>query len=300
MQVGGGNGQFELSQHFLHSITSSEFPTDTGSRAAKLATWLHERETDLVEEGIDFPSDLQCGEVFSLCALLSSGELSITPLLPNEGVGEAVDNRPSKRKSDSADGGLPKKFRKTFAGDSELTSRREKGFPSIKLCLHRETVSRLIAIDSFKKGNMYPAPFLGGKDQSNTSSGSDVTSSLLPSEIADHASDILNPGVLEHPILELSESPWEAMTGYAKHLFSSCSYEVNSSFLQPDVFKILYSAIQKSGDNGLSMKEIHKLLNIKGMYVSLLLDTVQRSVSFYIYPVLHNLHYIETINNLSR
>lgn len=267
MQVGGGNGQFELSQHFLHSITSSEFPTDTGSRAARLAIWLHEREKDLVEEGIDVPSDLQCGEVFFLCALLSSGELSITPLLPNEGVGEAEDNRPSKRKSDSAepDGGLQKKFRKTFAGDSELTSRREKGFPSIKLCLHRETISRSIAIDSYKKGNMYPAPFLGAKDQSNISSGLDVTSSLLPSDIADHASDILDPGTIDHPNLELSESPWEAMTDYAKHLHSSCSYEVNSSLLQPDLFKILYSAIQKSGDNGLSMKEIHKVLDIKGM-----------------------------------
>ncbi|XP_057786718.1 uncharacterized protein LOC131004125 isoform X2 [Salvia miltiorrhiza] len=265
IMIGGGNGQFELSQHFLHSITSSEFPPDTGSRAAKLAVWLHEREKDLVEEGIEVPSDLQCGEVFSLCALLSSGELSITPLLPNEGVGEAEDNRPCKRKSDSTepDGGLPKKLKKTFAGDSELTTRREKGFPSIKLCLQRETISRFIAVDSFKKGNLYPAPFCGVKDQSNTSSGLDVTSSLLPSEIADHSSDILESGTVDHPTLELSESPWEAMTGYAKHLFSSCSYELNSSLLQPDLFKTLYSAIQKSGDNGLSMKEIHKVLNIK-------------------------------------
>ncbi|KAL1538122.1 hypothetical protein AAHA92_26902 [Salvia divinorum] len=265
IMVGGGNGQFELSQNFLHSITSSEFPTDTGSRAAKLAIWLHDRENDLVEEGIEVPSDLQCGEVFSLCALLSSGELSITPLLPSEGVGEADDIRASKRKSDSAEphGGSPKKLRKIFPGDSELTSRREKGFPRLKLCFHRQTIPRLMAIDLFKNVNMHPTPFIGGKDQSNTSSGLDVTSSLFPSDIADHASDIIDPGKIDHPEFQFSESPWEAMAGYAKHLLSSCSYEVNSPLLQSDSFRTLYSAIQKSGDNGLSMKEIHKVLNIK-------------------------------------
>ncbi|KAL1551739.1 hypothetical protein AAHA92_19540 [Salvia divinorum] len=250
IMIGGGSGQFELSQTFLHSITSTEFPTDTGSRAAKLALWLYERENDLAEEGIEAPSDLQCGEVFSLCALLSSGELSVTPLLPNEGVGETEDNRTSKRKSDTAepDGGSPQKLRKTYVGDSEITSRREKGFASIKLCLQRETIPRLMAIDSFRKANMYPAPFLGGKDQSNTSSSLD--------NIADHASDIIDPGTIDHPTFQLSESPWEAMTDYAKHL-------LNSPLLQPDLFKTLYSAIQKSGDNGLRMKEIQKVLNVK-------------------------------------
>lgn len=264
MQVGGGNGQFELSQHFLHGITSSAFPSDTGSRAAKLATWLHEREKELLEDGIEVPSDVQCGEVFSLCDLLSSGELSITPSLPIEGVGEAEDNRP-KRKSENTDPevGSSKKFRKTFAGDSEIISRREKGFPGIKLCLHRERISRSLAIDSFGKENMHPAPFLGGKDQTNTS-GLDVNSSPLQFDATDHASGVFECGTTYRPTLNVSESPWEAMTGYAKNLFSSCSDEVSTSLLQPDLFKTLYSAIQKSGDNGLGMKEIAKVLNIKG------------------------------------
>ncbi|KAH6827918.1 hypothetical protein C2S53_014880 [Perilla frutescens var. hirtella] len=267
IMVGGskGSGSFVLSQHFFHSITSSVFPTDTGSRAAKFAIWLHERENDLVEEGIEVPSDVQCGEVFSLCALVSSGELSITPCLPNEGVGEAEDNRPSKRKSDNSepDGGLSKKLKKTFTGEGELISRREKGFPGIKLCLHRETISRSLAIDSFKD-NMYPAPFLDGKDQSNTLSGLDASSSLLHSDVAVHVSNILGSSTTVHPMnLDVSESSWEAMSSYAKHLLSSCSYEVNTLLLQPDLFKTLYSAIQKSGDNGLSLKEIQKVLNIK-------------------------------------
>lgn len=226
-----------------------------------------------MEEGIEVPSDLQCGEVFTLCALVSSGELSITPCLPNEGVGEAEDNRPSKRKcaGSEPDGGeLSKKSKTTFAGEGEMISRREKGFPGMKLCLHRETISRLLAIDSFNDGDMYPTPFFGEKDQSNT----------LSVDVADYVRDILDSGTTIHPALNVSESPWEAMTSYAEYLISSCSYEVNSSFLHPRLFKTLYSAIQKSGDNGLSMKEICKVLNIKGMQL-LHLCTLPRSKFFF-------------------
>ncbi|MCD7452654.1 hypothetical protein HAX54_017714 [Datura stramonium] len=44
-----------------------------------------------------------CGDVFHLCALLSSGELSIAPCLPDEGVGELEDSRISKRKYDDSE-----------------------------------------------------------------------------------------------------------------------------------------------------------------------------------------------------
>ncbi|KAI3455614.1 hypothetical protein Pfo_012277 [Paulownia fortunei] len=267
IMIGGScNSPFVLSQHFLHSISLSTFPTDTGKRAAKFVSWLHEREKDLMEEGIDVSSDLQCGEVFTLFALVSSGELSIIPCLPSEGVGEAEDNRTSKRKCDSSepDGGeISKKSKTTFAGEGEIISRREKGFPGIKLCLHRETISRLLAIESFKDGDMYPAPFFGGKDQGNTLSGMDVNRGSLHSDVADYVGEILDSGRIIHHALDVSESPWEAMTSYAEYLMSSCSCEVKSSFLHPHLFKTLYSAIQKSGDNGLSMKEIRKVLNSK-------------------------------------
>ncbi|KAK6148741.1 hypothetical protein DH2020_016266 [Rehmannia glutinosa] len=264
IMIGGScSSPFVLSQHFLQSISLSTFPTDTGKRAAKFVSWLHEREKDLMEEGIDVPSDLQCGEVFTLCALISSGELSIAPCLPNEGVGEAEDNRTSKRKCDSIepDGGeISKKLKTTFAGEGEMISRREKGFPGIKLCLHRETISRLLALESFENGDMYPAPLFGGKDQGLLM---DVNHGMLHSYIADYAGEILDSGRTIHPALDASESPWEAMTSYAKYLMSSCSYEVKSSSLDPHFFKTLYSAIQKSGDNGLSMRDIRKVLNSK-------------------------------------
>lgn len=240
--------------------------------------WLHGKEKELIEEGIEVPSDLQCGEVFSLSALLSSGELSITPCLPNEGVGEAEDNRTAKRKFDGSepdDGEISKKFKTTFVGEGEMICRRGKGFPGIKLCLHRETISRSLAIDSFKDGNMYLVPFFGGKDQSDDLSRLNVKCGPSHSNVTDYVREILDSVTTNRPALDASESPWEAMTSYAEYLMFSCSYEVKTSVPRPHLFKTLYSAIQKSGDNGLSMKEIRKVLNIKGIVlISLTFDCI--------------------------
>lgn len=266
-------------------MSLSTFPLDTGKRAAEFASCLHKRQKDLMEEGIDVPSDLQCGEVFTLCALLSSGELSITPCLPNEGVGETEDYRTSKRKSDSnaSDCGEIYKKSKTFTGEGEITARREKGFPGIKLCLHRETIPGLLAIDLFKDEEIYQAPFFGRNDPINTLSGVNVNYGSSHSDGADCVREILDSGGMIHPASDVNESPWEAMTTYAGYLMSSYSYEVNSSFLQPCLFKDLYSAIQKSGDNGLNMKEIRKVLDMEGMqllYLSNLACLFLISVTF--------------------
>ncbi|KAH7865207.1 hypothetical protein Vadar_003673 [Vaccinium darrowii] len=101
IMVGGSGGNpFILSQQFLQTISSSPFPTNTGN--------------------------LQCGDVFHLCALLSSGEWLISPCLPDDGVGEAEDSKTLKRKFDisgvcSGDGA--KKLKSSSAGEGEVISR---------------------------------------------------------------------------------------------------------------------------------------------------------------------------------
>ncbi|KAL3632952.1 hypothetical protein CASFOL_025936 [Castilleja foliolosa] len=260
---GSSDSPFVLSQYFMQSISLSTFPADTGKKAANFVSWLHEREKDLMEEGVDVPPDLQCGEIFTLCALVSSGELSIVPSLPDEGVGEAEDNRVSKRKCDDnePDGGeISKKSKTVLAGDGEMTSRRDKGFPGIKLSVHREKFIRLLANESFKDGDTYPAPLFGGKDQGIPM---DVNCGTSHSNVADCVREMIDSGRTNHRALGASESPWEAMTSYAEYLMSSCSDEVRSSILHPNLFKNLYSAIQKSGDKGLSLKDIRKVLNTK-------------------------------------
>ena len=113
-QVGGtGNERFELSQHFLQSVSKSPFPFNTGKQAVKFSAWLEERGKDLTEVGANLAEDLQCGDIFHLFALVSSGELSISPFLPDNGVGEAEDLRSAKRKSDTTESSYSDKAKKS-------------------------------------------------------------------------------------------------------------------------------------------------------------------------------------------
>lgn len=266
LMIGGNcNKPFVLSHHFLHSISLSPFPMDTGKKASKFANWLHEREKDLMEEGLDVPEDLQCGEVLNLCARVSLGELSVAPYLPAEGVGEAEDNRTSKHKPDTGElsgVSLSKKSKTSFVGEGEIISRREKGFPGIKLRLLRESIPRLQFIESFKDDTCASSPF-GAQNQSIMSSVADVNCISSHSDIEDQVREIFDSGGSIHVTVDGSESPWEAMASFSENLVPSRADDVKNWFILPESFKTLYLAIQKSGDQGLSMKEISRVLNVQ-------------------------------------
>ena len=102
----GGNGiLFKLSQQFLHNVTRSSFPPTTGKIAARFSHWLYitKEKTISWKREYRLKADLQCGDIFQLFGLVSSGELSISPCVPKEGVGEADDLRNLKRKADVDD-----------------------------------------------------------------------------------------------------------------------------------------------------------------------------------------------------
>lgn len=102
-----------------------------------------------MEGGIDLSADLECGDLFHLFALVSSGQLSISPCLPDEGVGEAEDLRSSKRKIESNECLNTKKL-KSLVSESEMISRREKGFPGIMVSVYRAESSASNCVDFFK------------------------------------------------------------------------------------------------------------------------------------------------------
>ncbi|RZC87720.1 hypothetical protein C5167_028174 [Papaver somniferum] len=127
--------QYDVSSHrkLMYSVSSSPFPVDTGKRASKFARWLSEREKSLMEEGIHLNADLQCGDIFQLLALVSSGELCISPRLPEEGVGDVEEKRNSKRKTYEDEICNNDQAKKPAEG--ECSTRREKGFPGINVSL---------------------------------------------------------------------------------------------------------------------------------------------------------------------
>ncbi|XP_061338236.1 uncharacterized protein LOC133285090 isoform X2 [Gastrolobium bilobum] len=272
IMVGGcGNERFELSQQFLHSVSKSPFPLNTGKRAVKFSAWLQERDKDLTEVGTNLAEDLQCGDIFHLFALLSSGELSISPCLPDNGVGEAEDLRNAKRKSDTSESSFSdkaKKLKSLFGGEGEIISRREKGFPGIVISACRATISRADILDLFKDNDNNGQPF-EGNFQSNVGQSSDY---LLPDDMP----EILNssdPVPVEESHIE---SPWEAMAGYARRLMSVPSNQEQMRAICAEVFRVVYAAIQKAGDQGLSMEEVSQVINLPGAEVDgLIIDALQ-------------------------
>nr|XP_011467426.1 PREDICTED: uncharacterized protein LOC101308114 isoform X2 [Fragaria vesca subsp. vesca] len=271
----GGNGsqKFSLSQQFLHSTSASPFPTNSGKRATKFAHFIHEKDKHLMEGGIDLSTDLQCGEIFHLFALVSSGELSISPCLPDEGVGEAEESRSSKRKADInelLDDERTKKLKSFVAAEGEIISRREKGFPGISVSVSRKEFSTANCIDLFKEDTPIGEKHFGGSQHLEcTSVGSSLSHSDCMKEIFSSGSTA--------PVLELGcDSPWEGMVGYAGHLFPLHSAQDQSSPIRPEVFKAVYTAIQKAGDQGLSIEEVSRITNIPGEKMTdVIIDVLQ-------------------------
>ncbi|OVA13387.1 B-block binding subunit of TFIIIC [Macleaya cordata] len=275
----GGNGSqpFVLSQQFLQSVSSSPFPINTGKRASKFASWLCEREKALTEEGIHLNADLQCGEVFHLLALVSSGELFMSPCLPDEGVGEVEEKRSSKHKSyedELFSGDQVKKATSLLMNDGgECVSRREKGFPGIKVSLIRATISRADAVELLKNEKIGTSSSRFDESDQSICCASGISDSLS-------LSDQLNSSNISSSTAPISGtvygSSWKAMTSYGEYLMSSLSDEERVGPLYPELFQTVHSTIRKSGDQGLSMQEVSQFAAIEGgMMAELVIDVLQ-------------------------
>ncbi|KAI5440336.1 uncharacterized protein LOC127100750 isoform X2 [Lathyrus oleraceus] len=273
IMVGGNNSRFELSQRFLHSVSQSPFPFETGKQAVKFSAWLKERDKDLNVMGTDLAEDLQCGETFHLFALISSGELSISPSLPTNGVGEADDLRSGKRKSDASGSSFSdkaKKSKSSFGTEGEIISRREKGFPGIIVSVHRTAVSRADILDLFKENdNNNNDQHFEGNFQVNTAQSSNYSFTDHMLETVDSCDQV--PENKSH-----IESPWEAMAEYVRRLMTVPSDQEQECAVCAEVFMVVYAAIMKAGDQGLSMGEISQAINLPGADVDgLVVDALQ-------------------------
>ncbi|KAJ8755986.1 hypothetical protein K2173_024531 [Erythroxylum novogranatense] len=254
IMIGGDGGQpFLLSQQFLHSVSKSQFPVNTGKRAANFSNWLYERHKELTEVGISLYANLHCGDIFQLFALVSSGELSISPCLPDDGVGEAEDFRNLKRKADDDDLSDDNRVKKLKSlADSELISRREKGFPGISVSVQHATISTIDTVELFKDGDT-----IAGEPHWSDILGKKIVSC---SSNCDLTEEVPNLDSIIPAAEWSSKSPWEAMADYAEYQVP-VTKQVHG--LNPEVFKAIYAAIQMAGDQGLSTEEVsHAILPV--------------------------------------
>ncbi|KAF8388748.1 hypothetical protein HHK36_025428 [Tetracentron sinense] len=262
----GGNGSqpFVLSQQFLHSVSSSPFPVDTGKDAAKFARWLRERENDLMEEGVNLSAGLQCGGIFHLCALVSLGELFISPCLPDEGIGEAEEQRSLKRKtySELCNDDKVKKPKSVLKKEGEFVSRREKGFPGIMVSLRRETIQIADAVELFKDEQIHSSPLIFDEnDQCTSTSVREIGSSSSHSDHLKASHKFGGSVTIEGAS---SDSPWEAMASYAEHMMPILSDHEQVGPFNPELFMTVYTAIHKAGDLGLSLEDVSQVMDLQG------------------------------------
>ncbi|XVE51875.1 hypothetical protein DITRI_Ditri02bG0076100 [Diplodiscus trichospermus] len=266
IMIGGTCGQpFLLSQQFLDSISKSPFPRNTGKRAANFSAWLHEGEKDLMEGGVNLTADLQCGDIFHLFSLVSSGELSVSLCLPDDGVGEAEDLRSFKRRAEDNEIFYADKAKKLKSiAEGEFVSRREKGFPGIMVSVYSTTFSTANALQLFK-----------AEETCNPELVNDETLSqkVNSSPNFDHMKEMLE---FRSNVTIASKSNWEAMASYAEHLFSKPSDEGQGSHFDPEIIKAVCAEIEKAGDQGLSIEDAYSLVNMPGENTpEIIIDTLQ-------------------------
>ncbi|CAN1286787.1 hypothetical protein LINPERPRIM_LOCUS19417 [Linum perenne] len=259
--IGGSGGPFVLSQQFLHNISRSPFPTNTGKRAVRFSNWLREGNNYSAGGSIDVKEDLHCGDIFQLFALVSYGEMSVSPCLPDEGLGEADDLRSSKRKAEDdgpCDRDKAKKM-KSIA-DSETCSRREKGFPGIRVSICCATILPAGALDSLSDGKNNGID-ISQKDKIDNGFVQKDVCSFSPCSNVPECPDFGNVT----PSAKLSsQSSWEAMAGYANYLHANASGPTEGSSFSSEVFMATYTAIHKSGDQGLGIEEVSQALAMAG------------------------------------
>ncbi|KAJ1702050.1 hypothetical protein LUZ63_001829 [Rhynchospora breviuscula] len=261
MVVGHGNQPFIFSRKFFYSASSSPFPIGTGKRARELSTWLNQQEDALRVEGVSLSSDLQCGETIHLLSLASSGELNITPCVPEEGIGEPDEQEmpsPSvcltdqsenvnnhKRRfyeADLGDGG--ERSKKVKHVDARFLTRKVKGFPGIRVRVTREV-----------------APL----DYHATS--------VVAEERFDSISAALSCGtknqheLLASVVMTTGESCLEDMKAH----FSA----ISATDISSDVFRSVLSLIHQTGESGVSMEEISDAIGPQGHAAELIVETIE-------------------------
>lgn len=273
--IGNGNQPPVLTLQFFGSAYSSPFPDDSGKRAARFSAWLHEQDKYL-EDGIELSTDIQCGEIFHLFSLVSSGEVFISPTLPKEGIGEADESKSLQPflmmddedhfKCGSDDAGVPcigetdKKQRTQGKVDSDFCIRREKGFPGIKILINRVTIPLVDALQFPELGENHT--FLSLVNGPNYSDAGTLSIASSFSSSSD------NFGCTIQCEVAFGESLSHQMTKYAEHLASAFAGRIEAFSFSSELFKSVYSVIDEAGEQGLIIEEISEVMRIPGIIFS--------------------------------
>lgn len=264
--VGHGVQPFVLSPKFFHNASSSPFPIGTGEKSTRFANWLNHIKKDLEEDWISLPAEQHCGDLFHLFGLVSSGDMLIAPSLPNAGIGEADDPRGLKRKIDKDKASRDPQFVKPklpWPREGELCSRRERGFPGIQVLVHCATIPMEETITRDLNDKDQTEDDAGGQgDPSDLQSGMRLANANCDID-SNHSCDHLENPNSSH--IKSHKLSLEALVNFAEVCFSSRVIEGDQSVIfEPKWFETALDAIEKAGEEGLSLEQVAQSVCVDG------------------------------------
>ncbi|KAH9323304.1 hypothetical protein KI387_017943, partial [Taxus chinensis] len=279
--VGHGIQPFVLSPKFFHNASASPFPIGTGEKASKFSNWLARVHKELEEDWISLPVELYCGDLFHLFGLVSSGDILIAPNLPNEGIGDADDPRGLKRKMDKEKASRDPQFAKPklpWPREGELCTRRERGFPGIQVRVHSATnpMADIVTRSLNDKDRVEDAAigYSGQSDIDPDMSMINVNQDLISNYNCDQMEG------LKARSIESREHLLEALVTFAEEFVSTRMMQEEPSYFQPQWFDLALDAIEKAGDEGLSLEQVAHSIGTNGNRVELAEAIVEALQSF--------------------